>query len=132
MQNILLGFFLLTVGGFIILFLMTYRKSQKNLHKICTASIIGRIEDFEISHHRGEKLYTEICTYEVNKKVYTTKSSTSLKKKLHEIGDEILICYQPENPNNAFIAHDIKINPLTDIILWSLLILCIIGCIIMF
>ena len=55
------------------------------MHHVCTASILGRIEDFEISHHQGEKLYTEVCIYEINKKTYTKKRDHFLKG-LDEIG----------------------------------------------
>ena len=89
-------------------------------------------DSFEISHHQGEKLYTEVCIYEINKKTYTKKSSTSSKNKVHEIGDEILIRYEPQNPNNSFIAHDIKMNKTTDIILWTTFFICTIGGIMMF
>ena len=77
MQNMFIAIFLLIIASFIVTFLMTYRKNQKKMHHVCTASILGRIEDFEISHHQGEKLYTEVCIYEINKKTYTKKSSTS-------------------------------------------------------
>ena len=132
MQNIFIAIFLLIIASFIVTFLMTYRKNQKKMHHVCTASILGRIEDFEILHHQGEKLYTEVCIYEINKKTYTKKSSTSSKNKVHEIGDEILIRYEPQNPNNSFIAHDIKMNKTTDIILWTTFFICTIGGIMMF
>ena len=70
MQNIFIAIFLLVIASFIVTFLMTYRKTQKKMHMTCTASILGRIEDFEISHHQGQKLYTEVCVYEINQKTY--------------------------------------------------------------
>jgi hypothetical protein len=73
MQNMFIAIFLLIIASFIVTFLMTYRKNQKKMHHVCTASILGRIEDFEISHHQGEKLYTEVCIYEINKKTYTRR-----------------------------------------------------------
>lgn len=132
MQNVFIAISLLIIASFIITFLMTYRKTQKKMHITCNASILGRVEDFEISHHQGQKLYTEVCTYEINKRVYTKKSSKSSKNKSHEIGDEILIYYEPQNPNNAFIAHDVKMNTTTDIVLWTTFVLCTICGIIMF
>ena len=132
MQNIFIAIFLLVIASFIVTFLMTYRKTQKKMHMTCTASILGRIEDFEISHHQGQKLYTEVCVYEINQKTYTKKSSISSRNKIHEIGDEVLIHYEPQNPNNAFIAHDVKMNTTTDIILWTTFFICTIGGKIMF
>ena len=132
MQNFFIAISLLIIASLIITFLMTYRKTQKQMNITCTASILGRVEDFEISHHQGHKLYTEVCTYEINKRVYTKKSSKSSKSRSHEIGDEILIYYEPKNPNNAFIAHDIQMNTTTDIVLWTTFVLCTIGGIIMF
>ena len=112
---------ILLFGIFVILgvifLIMGINMEVKNneLKEVCTGEVQGIVSDFHVSGYYGtdedgivdERLYYPIFEYEIDNKKYSKQSPTGKREERFELGESIVIMYNPDNPDEYYVPADV-------------------------
>ena len=76
-----------------------------------TKGIVSRVyEETQIRGKNKVKVYTPEFRYEVYDKTFTQKAPFTSMKKEYQMGQEIVIHYDPKDPNVYYVGEELKIS----------------------
>ena len=102
----------LFLGLIFLLIGLVFKKSSEEKRIKCTEKTTAKIKDIK-SDYFGDALnehsyvsYFPVIEYNIENKNYVRKYDVGFKKNTYEIGDEVEILYNPEEPNEFYFAGD--------------------------
>ena len=103
---ILLGLFFMVVFGFNNEIFM----SNKPNYKEVKATVIGYVESQSSNDESVTTAYTPVVEYYIDGQRYTAHSNVYSKPRSYKVGDQVIIKYNPNNPNIALVPQDSRIE----------------------
>ena len=73
--------------------------------------VVSRVyEDIQISGQKKTKVYTPEFTYQVYDRTYKQKAPFTSLKKEYKAGQEIVVHYDPKDPDVYYVGEELKIS----------------------
>lgn len=106
-DNPIVSGIIITIIGLGILILAIYKTiKSRNSTKSCTLEVTGKVVGVEpLRINEGPANYFTVCTYCINGIDYTAKSKTGGKQQFNP-GDDIIICCDPNNPQDFILPAE--------------------------
>lgn len=96
-SGVLFGLFFVAIGVFVIMF---QRSQNKKCTEETTATVIDNVHP---NHGSSIGKYMPVFQYTVNGQTITQTSSLARRPKKYEIGDQVKLCYNPNNVNEFYV-----------------------------
>jgi len=113
---IYIGIPLIAVSIIFIIMGINTLEERKYLREVCTEQTKGIVYDFivtgaegydkEEKEHWDNRCYRPLFEYKVEGKTYTSESDFGTEKKRFELGQEVIVNYNPENHAESYVPED--------------------------